>query len=115
MNGTVVVDCEDDGALIRARVTLRTGALMLSAEGDASRDDGGSTAELATARALLALAARLVAEARRSPDELRLIMVCPNCGAEDTLPPTVSDNATTTCPKCGHRFPVEDAVNRSEC
>lgn len=36
------------------------------------------------------------------------VMVCPNCGAEDPFPPTESDNATTTCPKCGHRFPVSD-------
>jgi Zn finger protein HypA/HybF involved in hydrogenase expression len=36
------------------------------------------------------------------------VMVCPNCGADDPFPPTESDNATTTCPKCGHRFPVSD-------
>jgi len=35
-------------------------------------------------------------------------MLCPNCGAEDPWPPTVSDDGTTTCPKCGHRFPVSD-------
>lgn len=35
-------------------------------------------------------------------------MVCPSCGATDPFPPTESDNATTTCPKCGHRFPVSD-------
>jgi DNA-directed RNA polymerase subunit RPC12/RpoP len=35
-------------------------------------------------------------------------MACPNCGAHDPFPPTRSDNATTTCPKCGHRFPVSD-------
>jgi hypothetical protein len=35
-------------------------------------------------------------------------MVCPNCGARDPFPPTKSDNATTTCPACGHRFPVDD-------
>lgn len=35
-------------------------------------------------------------------------MICPNCGADDPFPPTESDNATTTCPKCGHRFPVTD-------
>jgi len=35
-------------------------------------------------------------------------MRCPSCGANDPFPPTESDNATTTCPKCGHRFPVSD-------
>ena len=35
-------------------------------------------------------------------------MVCPNCGAHDPRPATVSDDATTTCPRCGHRFPVDD-------
>ncbi len=35
-------------------------------------------------------------------------LVCPNCGAHDPYPPTVSDDGTTTCPKCGHRFPVSD-------
>jgi hypothetical protein len=35
-------------------------------------------------------------------------MVCPNCGAHDPRPPTVSDDGTTTCPRCAHRFPVED-------
>lgn len=39
-------------------------------------------------------------------------MVCPVCGATDPLPPTVSDNATTTCPKCGSRFPVSDLPER---
>jgi hypothetical protein len=34
-------------------------------------------------------------------------MKCPNCQAEDPTPP-LSDNGTTTCPKCGHRFPVEE-------
>jgi hypothetical protein len=36
-------------------------------------------------------------------------MNCPNCGAEDPPPPTLSDNQTTTCPKCGHRFPIEES------
>lgn len=40
-------------------------------------------------------------------------MVCPNCGSSDPFPPTVSDNATTTCPKCGYRFPVNDLPERS--
>jgi len=35
-------------------------------------------------------------------------MRCPSCGADDPFPPTESDNATTTCPRCGHRFPVSD-------
>jgi len=35
-------------------------------------------------------------------------MRCPNCGADDPWPPTASDDGTTTCPKCGHRFPVSD-------
>lgn len=44
------------------------------------------------------------------PDEGEFVgvMVCPNCGAKDPYPPTESDNATTTCPRCGHRFPVSD-------
>ena len=36
------------------------------------------------------------------------VMVCPNCGQDDPFPPTQSDDGTTTCPKCGHRFPVSD-------
>ncbi len=39
-------------------------------------------------------------------------MVCPSCGATDPFPPTESDNATTTCPRCGHRFPVSDEPER---
>jgi hypothetical protein len=35
-------------------------------------------------------------------------MKCPNCGAEDPPPPTKSDNQTTTCPKCGHRFSIDE-------
>jgi uncharacterized Zn-finger protein len=35
-------------------------------------------------------------------------MICPNCGAHDPYPPTMSDDGTTTCPECGHRFPVND-------
>jgi len=47
-------------------------------------------------------------------------MVCPNCGTHDPFPPTESDDATTTCPKCGHRFPVSDepepgGVGRKGC
>lgn len=34
-------------------------------------------------------------------------MRCPNCGADDPKPPP-SDNGTTTCPRCGHRFPVDE-------
>jgi uncharacterized paraquat-inducible protein A len=37
-------------------------------------------------------------------------MRCPNCQAWDPTPP-LSDNGTTTCPKCGHRFPVEETVD----
>jgi hypothetical protein len=37
-------------------------------------------------------------------------MKCPNCGAEDPPPPTMSDNQTTTCPKCGHRFPIDESA-----
>jgi uncharacterized Zn finger protein (UPF0148 family) len=33
-------------------------------------------------------------------------MKCPNCGKEDPNPES-SDNGTTTCPICGHRFPIE--------
>ncbi len=33
-------------------------------------------------------------------------MRCPNCGEEDPTPES-SDNDTTTCPKCGHRFPID--------
>jgi len=36
-------------------------------------------------------------------------MKCPNCAAEDATPPT-SDNGTTTCPKCGHRFPIDEPI-----
>ena len=35
-------------------------------------------------------------------------MICPVCGAHDSWPPTKSDDATTTCPRCGSRFPVSD-------
>jgi len=34
-------------------------------------------------------------------------MKCPNCLADDPTPPP-SDNGTTTCPRCGHRFPVDE-------
>ena len=34
-------------------------------------------------------------------------MKCPNCLADDPTP-LASDNGTTTCPKCGHRFPVDE-------
>jgi hypothetical protein len=34
-------------------------------------------------------------------------MKCPNCQAIDPTPP-LSDNGTTTCPKCGHRFPIDE-------
>jgi hypothetical protein len=36
-------------------------------------------------------------------------MKCPNCQALDPTPPP-SDNGTTTCPKCGHRFPLDEAT-----
>jgi hypothetical protein len=36
-------------------------------------------------------------------------MRCPNCAVEDPDPAS-SDNETTTCPKCGHRFPIELAT-----
>lgn len=36
-------------------------------------------------------------------------MLCPNCGANDPAP-VPSDNGTTTCPRCGHRFPIEEPV-----
>lgn len=36
-------------------------------------------------------------------------MNCPNCGADDPIPPP-SDNGTTTCPRCGHRFPIDEDV-----
>ncbi len=35
-------------------------------------------------------------------------MRCPNCGADDPLPPP-SDNGTTTCPRCAYRFPIAEA------
>ena len=35
-------------------------------------------------------------------------MVCPSCGTHDRFPERESDDATTSCPKCGHRFPVND-------
>jgi hypothetical protein len=50
-----------------------------------------------------------VGQAARAADS----MICPNCGARDPFPPTESDNATTTCPKCGHRFPVTDGPEPS--
>jgi hypothetical protein len=31
------------------------------------------------------------------------------CQALDPTPPR-SDNGTTTCPKCGHRFPVDEGM-----
>ena len=34
-------------------------------------------------------------------------MRCPNCQADDPKP-LPSDNGTTTCPRCGHRFPVDE-------
>jgi uncharacterized paraquat-inducible protein A len=37
-------------------------------------------------------------------------MKCPNCGVKDPPPPTLSDNQTTTCPKCGHRFPIDESM-----
>jgi uncharacterized paraquat-inducible protein A len=36
-------------------------------------------------------------------------MKCPNCQTIDPTPP-LSDNGTTTCPRCGHRFPVEESA-----
>jgi hypothetical protein len=42
-------------------------------------------------------------------------MLCPNCGAHDPYPPTVSDDRTTTCPRCAYRFPVtEEPAELSE-
>ena len=37
-------------------------------------------------------------------------MRCPNCGANDPAPPA-SDDGTTTCPQCGHRFPVDEKAS----
>jgi hypothetical protein len=37
-------------------------------------------------------------------------MRCPNCQGLDPTPP-LSDNGTTTCPKCGHRFPVDETMD----
>lgn len=34
-------------------------------------------------------------------------MRCPNCGAHDPEP-FRSDDGTTTCPRCGHRFPLDE-------
>jgi uncharacterized Zn finger protein (UPF0148 family) len=34
-------------------------------------------------------------------------MICPNCGSDDPTPPK-SDDGTTTCPRCAHRFPVDE-------
>jgi len=34
-------------------------------------------------------------------------MRCPNCDAEDPAP-LPSDDNTTTCPRCGHRFPITE-------
>jgi len=34
-------------------------------------------------------------------------MNCPNCGTNDP-PPVSTDNGTTTCPQCGHRFPIDE-------
>jgi len=48
--------------------------------------------------------AELIARKGGSPDG----MVCPNCGTHDPFLLTRSDNGTTTCPACGHRFPVND-------
>jgi hypothetical protein len=39
----------------------------------------------------------------------RDVMKCPSCQALDPTPPR-SDNGTTTCPNCGHRFPVDESV-----
>ncbi len=41
-------------------------------------------------------------------------MVCPNCETFVPFPPTISDNETTTCPHCGHRFPISDRARRDE-
>ncbi len=38
-------------------------------------------------------------------------MRCPNCGL-DSPPPVSSDNGTTTCWKCGHRFAFEEPLTR---
>ncbi len=38
-------------------------------------------------------------------------MTCPSCGAQDPFPETGSDDGTTTCLRCGHRFPVSDQTN----
>jgi uncharacterized Zn finger protein (UPF0148 family) len=39
-------------------------------------------------------------------------MNCPNCGTDDPEPAS-SDNGTTTCPQCGHRFPIDEAADDS--
>ena len=39
-------------------------------------------------------------------------MNCPNCGTNDPEPVS-SDNGTTTCPNCGHRFPIDEVVDES--
>jgi uncharacterized paraquat-inducible protein A len=39
-------------------------------------------------------------------------MKCPNCQAWDPTPP-LSDNGTTTCPRCGHRFPIDETGDLS--
>ena len=35
-------------------------------------------------------------------------MMCPVCAAHDPWPPTRSDDGTTTCRKCGSRFPITE-------
>jgi len=48
--------------------------------------------------------------AGREPEQQEVeAMKCPNCGTEDPPPPTKSDNQTTTCPECGHRFPIDES------
>jgi uncharacterized Zn finger protein (UPF0148 family) len=39
-------------------------------------------------------------------------MMCPNCQTDDPIPP-LSDNGTTTCPQCGHRFPIDETFAES--
>jgi hypothetical protein len=40
-------------------------------------------------------------------------MKCPSCQAIDPTPP-LSDNGTTTCARCGHRFPIDETPAKSD-
>jgi RimJ/RimL family protein N-acetyltransferase len=39
-------------------------------------------------------------------------MICPNCGAEDPRPSKSDDG--TACPRCAHRFPVDETGERPD-